>query len=246
MRHSRSPSVLAAGKLDLAFGLCRNAIAGCRAIPPSADGLENMAIASCAGALQNERAVDPAIDANDETHFDLAVPGDGSEQRIRSGQRLRRLNVLARPWRTHVRHTGEFGVARHSAEKLLALFKRLHARHRSSESSHCSRHQQKNGTEYATRHDSYLPRNVLAELLIANPVPTTTTRMLFDGNALQARSCLSDFALCKALHMSCGLMQQARTSSAYPLAARRRVRSVISGGQFHRMGSQNVPRPRLV
>jgi len=171
MGHSRPAGVLPAGKLDLALGLCRNAVAGGRTISPGADNLENVAIAGCACALQNERAVDPAIGANDETHFDLAVASGGTEQRIRSGQRLRRLNVFARPWRAHVRHTGEFGVARHSSEKLLALSKRPYAGDRGAESGHCSRHQQKNRSEYATWHYEHLPGSAWTKLLIANPVP---------------------------------------------------------------------------
>ena len=84
-RHFSPASLLAMGKLDLAFSFGRNAVAGRRAISPVAHGLQDIAIAGRTGALKDQRAVYAAVRADDEADFDFRTHTWRNKQGIRRG-----------------------------------------------------------------------------------------------------------------------------------------------------------------
>ncbi len=81
------------GKLDVAFGLGGNSVAGSGAITPSPDGSEHVAVTEPASALQNKWAVYPAVCSYDEVDLNLQFLAESGQKRIRRGQSLRRLDV---------------------------------------------------------------------------------------------------------------------------------------------------------
>ncbi len=104
-------SISTAGKLDLSFRFRRNAIAGGRAIPPSANSPQHVAVARGSGALQNQRATHPPISANDEGDLDFHSCSGREQERIRRGQSFRLLSVFAAQGRIRVRDVAKLGSA---------------------------------------------------------------------------------------------------------------------------------------
>lgn len=86
--YSRRKAILAAGKLDLGFGLGGSAITHRGAITPRPYGVKNGAVFYWACALQNEWRIHVAIDADDETDLRARVRSNNVKQRIGRGQRL--------------------------------------------------------------------------------------------------------------------------------------------------------------
>jgi hypothetical protein len=68
-----------AGKLNVAFSLGGYAVAGCGAIPPGANGAQNVAVADSPGALQNKRAVHAAVSADNECDLDVISIDGGAK-----------------------------------------------------------------------------------------------------------------------------------------------------------------------
>jgi len=82
--HSSPASVLAAGKLYLALGLGRNAVANDGTISPGTHGLQDVSVASQSSTLENQRAVDPPIGADDKAYLDPLAGSRRSQNRIGS------------------------------------------------------------------------------------------------------------------------------------------------------------------
>src|SRR5271168_4153340 len=107
------------GKLYLPFGLGGHAVTSCGTIAPGPDGSQHVAVAHGASALQNQRTVHAAVRPDDETYFDSESRFDRNQQRIRRGQRFRRLGIFAARARAHMRDVTELGGARWSLENLV-------------------------------------------------------------------------------------------------------------------------------
>ena len=174
--HSSPAGGLPAGKLDLAFGFSGDAVARCRTISPPADGLDNMAVPGQTFALQDERTVDAAIGPNDEAHPDSLALAERSEERIRCGQGLWRLNILTRRGCADMRHGDKLSRTSQSSRSVaFMLFERLPAgRQRSADRIRRSGYgQEENCGDDVGGHESYaFPRNAdSSEPISANPMP---------------------------------------------------------------------------
>jgi hypothetical protein len=98
-----------ARKFDSTFRFCRHAIASCRAISPCADGKQDIVIARGASAFEYERAVHPAVSADDEAHFDFHPTLARNQHWIRRCQRLWRSRALAARTLVHMRDIAKLG-----------------------------------------------------------------------------------------------------------------------------------------
>lgn len=104
---------LATGKLDLVFYLGGDAVAGRRAKSPDSHRAQNAAIPNRASALENQRAVNASVSANNKANLDVTAITNGHDQRIRRGQSLWRLNIFTSCEAADMGNGVEFGPVGH-------------------------------------------------------------------------------------------------------------------------------------
>jgi hypothetical protein len=115
------PMFLTAGKLDLAFRLRGNAIAGSWTIAPGAESAKNRAVANRATAFENQWTMHAAVRSDNKDDLDCgSVPG-GNHKRIGSRKSLWRLGAFAMPPVADMRNVVEFGAASQGFPGLLFM-----------------------------------------------------------------------------------------------------------------------------
>jgi len=272
-QHS-SPSILAKrdgistpGKLDLAFRFGRNAVAGCGTIPPGADGLQDVAVAHGADALQNEWAMHASVGANDKADFYLHAGSRGNHQWVGRSQSFGRLSIFAARTCAHVRHVAELGGARGSSPDLMFALRQsclAHPRRGSLHGSGGRNCEEQKPRPEATKHvlepfqssggcslwlfigkcGARLRTMVHAVLSVSYTRSSTVMDYPCEGNCICHASGTRELAAISSPGLNCSsfIVHCYR----YRFAEDRRVRSVISGGQFRRTGTRTVPKPALV